>query len=345
LKVLGIDPGTTSFDLCLLDDKEVKYEESLPSVAVAQHPEEIAQKCLDLKPDVLVAPSGYGLPNRRLSQLSQQELFETTLVREGENIPVLEGMKKLFTILKEAGTDALFLPGVIQLPTIPRWRKFNKIDMGTADKMCIAALSVELTAQAKGGYSHVDHIVVELGGGYNCVMTIKEGRLINGIGGTLFPGPGYRNAGAMDGEVAYLLGGFQKGLLFEGGTGYLAGIENLDMAAFNGEKHPDALNSFVEGVLFAVCSQRPLLASREVYLSGQLSRYSNICDPIIQRLEGLDYVVKPLPLLSHGSKAAAQGYAVVGNGLSGGVYVPLVRHMMIDKAAGSVLDYIYWKLP
>lgn len=345
MKVLGIDPGTTSFDLCLLEDKEVRYEESLPSVAVAQRPEEIAHKCLDLKPDVLVAPSGYGLPNRRLSQLSQRELFETTLVREGENIPVLEGMKKLFTILKEAGTDALFLPGVIQLPTVPHWRKFNKIDMGTADKMCIGALSVEMAASIKGGYSRVDHIVVELGGGYNCVMTIKEGRIINGIGGTLFPGPGYRNAGAMDSEVAYLLGGFHKGLLFEGGAGYLTGIDDLTIVNFDSQKYPDAFNSFMEGVLLAVCSQRPLLASRNVYLSGQLSKYSNIYNPIKMQLVDLGYSVSPLPLLSNGSKAAAQGYAMVGNGLSGGVYEPLVRHMMIDKARGSVLDYIYWKLP
>lgn len=187
MKVLGIDPGTTSFDLCLLEDREVRYEESLPSVAVAEKPEEIARKCLNLKPDVLVAPSGYGLPNRRLSQLHAQELFETTLVREGEKIPVLEGMKKLFGILKEAGQDALFLPGVIQLPTVPRWRKFNKIDMGTADKMCIGALSVEMAA-VKGDYARVNHTVVEMGGGYNCVMAVKEGRIINGIGGTIFPG-------------------------------------------------------------------------------------------------------------------------------------------------------------
>jgi predicted butyrate kinase (DUF1464 family) len=35
----------------------------------------------------------------------------------------------------------------------------------------------------------------------------------------------------------------------------------------------------------------------------------------------------------------------VGNGVSGGVYKPLVNHMMIDKSSGSVLDHIYWKLP
>ncbi len=42
-------------------------------------------------------------------------------------------------------------------------------------------------------------------------------------------------------------------------------------------------------------------------------------------------------------KAAAQAYAMVGNGLCGGCYEPLVKHMMIDKAEGSVLDYVYWR--
>lgn len=343
MKTLGIDPGTTSFDLCLLEDREVKYEESLPSAVVAERPEELAQKCLALKPDVLGAPSGYGLPNRRLSLATDRELYETTLVRAGERVPVLEGMKKLFRLLKEAPIEALFLPGVIQLPTVPRWRKFNKIDMGTADKMSVAALSVEMASQRLGGYSRVNHIVAELGGGYNCVMTIEKGRIINGIGGTLFPGPGFMNAGAMDGEVAYLLGGFEKSLLFEGGARDLTGLEGLPIGAFDGERYPHAFNAFVEGVLLAVCSQRALLRSRQVYLSGQLSRYENLFAPVKARLEGLGYSVSPLPTLSPKSKAAAQGYAVVGNGLYGGVFEPLVKHMRIDQAQGSVTDYVYWK--
>jgi predicted butyrate kinase (DUF1464 family) len=344
MRVLGIDPGTTSFDLCLLEDTKVRYEDSLPSATVALHPEEIAQRCLSLRSDILVAPSGYGLPNKRLSELGPRDLFETTLVREGESIPVLEGMKKLFIILKEAGVDAFFLPGVIQLPTVPRWRKYNKVDMGTADKMCIGALSVEMAA-VNGQYSQVNHVVVELGGGYNCVMTIENGRIINGIGGTLFPGPGFRNAGAMDGEVAYLLGGFSKTLLFEGGAGFLAGMKELSFDEFNGQRHHNAFHSFLEGILFAVASQRALLASNRVYLSGQLCRSADIFNPVQAGLEGLGYEVLPLPLLSAGSKAAAQGYAMVGNGLAGGIYAPLVGHMMIDKAQGSVLDYIYWNLP
>ena len=344
MRILGIDPGTVSFDLCLLEDRKIKYEESIPSSVVAERPEDMAEKCLSQEPNVIIAPSGYGLPNRKLSEISEREMFELTLVREEERIPVLDGMKKFFAIVKKADLEILFLPGVIQLPTVPRWRKFNKIDMGTADKMCVGALSVELVSQKKGvTYSEVNHIVVELGGGYNCVITIEKGRIINGIGGTLFPGPGFMNAGAMDGEIAYLLRDFEKNLLFEGGASYLTGSENLPMEGFTRELYPEAFNAFFEGVLFAICSQRALSESREIYLSGRLTKYENIYNPIKVRLEELGYAVSPLPTFSDKSKAAAQGYAIVGNGLYGGCYEPLVKHMMIDKAEGSVIDYVYWK--
>ncbi len=344
MRILGIDPGTVSFDLCLLEGKEIKFEESIPSTVVAERPEDMAEKCLSLKLDVLIAPSGMGLPNRRLTELSAKEMFELTLVREGEEVPVLDAMKKFLAIVGGAGLEIFFLPGVIQLPTVPRWRKFNKIDMGTADKLCIGAFSVEMVAQKKGvGYSGVNHIVVELGGGYNCVITIEKGRIINGIGGTLFPGPGFMNAGAMDGEIAYLLRGFEKSLLFQGGAGSLTGSENLPIENFTGESYPEVFNAFIEGVLFAVCSQRALSQSREIYLSGRLTKYENIYTPVKARLEELGYAVSPLPTLSNKSKAAAQGYAMVGNGSYGGCYEPLVKHMKIDKAGGSVIDYVYWK--
>jgi predicted butyrate kinase (DUF1464 family) len=344
MRILGIDPGTVSFDLCLLDNGEVVFEDSILSQVVAEKPEDLAEKCLVLKPEVIIAPSGYGLPNRHFNDLSQREMFELTLVREGENVPVLDGMKKFFSIVKDHDLDILFVPGIIQLPTVPRWRKFNKIDMGTADKMCIGALSVATVSwQRAGGYDEISHIVVELGGGYNALITIENGRIINGIGGTLFPGPGFINAGAMDGEIAYLLGTFDKTLLFQGGVSSLAARQGITIEDFTGEAYPEVLNAFIEGVGLAVCSQQTILASREVHLSGRLTKYDHIYNPLRIYLEQRGYAVNRLPTLSDKSKAAAQGYAVVGDGLYGGRYQPLVQHMMIDKAEGSVTDYVYWK--
>ena len=79
------------------------------------------------------------------------------------------------------------------------------------------------------------------------------------------------------------------------------------------------------------------------YLSGRLTRYENIYTPLRVRLEELGYAVSLLPTLSNKSKAAAQGYAVVGNGSYGGYYEPLVKYMKIDKAEGSVIDHVYWR--
>jgi predicted butyrate kinase (DUF1464 family) len=344
MKILGIDPGTVSFDLCLLDNTTIIYEDTLPSTVVALTPEVLAQRCINLRPDAIIAPSGYGMPNRHFNELTARDMYELTLVREGEKVPVLEGMKKFFSLIKEASLDILFLPGITQLPTVPRWRKLNKIDMGTADKMCIGALSVETVSRKKGvPYSAVNHVVVEMGGGYNSLITVEKGRIINGIGGTFFPGPGYMNAGAMDGELAYLLGKFEKTLLFEGGVSNLAAKQGVPMKDFTQETYPEVFECFVEGALNAVCSQKYLLNSNEVYLSGRLTRYENILSPVKSRLEKLGFKVEQLPVLSSKSKAAAQGYAVVGNGVYGGSYKPLIEHMMIDRASGSVLEYIYWK--
>ncbi len=77
MRILGIDPGTVSFDLCLLDDDRVTFEDSIPSSVVAEKPEELALKCLSLKPEVIIAPSGYGLPNRHFSELTRERCLSS----------------------------------------------------------------------------------------------------------------------------------------------------------------------------------------------------------------------------------------------------------------------------
>ena len=58
MRILGIDPGTVSFDLCLIEDKEIVFEDSIPSTVVAEKPEKFAAECLSLNLDVMIAPSG-----------------------------------------------------------------------------------------------------------------------------------------------------------------------------------------------------------------------------------------------------------------------------------------------
>jgi predicted butyrate kinase (DUF1464 family) len=55
-----------------------------------------------------------------------------------------------------------------------------------------------------------------------------------------------------------------------------------------------------------------------------------------------DYEVRPVELLPGASfsKEAAQGYAAIGEGLTGGAFQELVKHMEIENACGTVVDYL-----
>ena len=100
----------------------------------------------------------------------------------------------------------MFLPGVVHLATVPAHRKVNRIDMGTADKVCVAALGIwDQARRLRLPPSDTAFILLELGGAFTAGLAVREGQIVDGIGGT-GGGLGYRALGTLDGEVAYALG-------------------------------------------------------------------------------------------------------------------------------------------
>src|SRR5205085_7675141 len=97
--------------------------------------------------------------------------------------------------------------GVIHLPTVPAHRKINRIDLGTPDKLCVAALAPE-------GFRGC---VVELGTAFTACVVLDGGRVVDGVGGSGGP-VGWASPGAWDGETAYLLSPLGKRDLFAGGA-------------------------------------------------------------------------------------------------------------------------------
>ena len=348
VRIVGIDPGTKSFDFCGLDEGKIFLERSIPTVEVAKNPGnviDILKSAGDL--DIIVGPSGYGLPLTHISQVGDKEIFKMILVKPDDTkIDVPLRLRKLIKMMAEEKLNVFFIPGIIQLKTVPEHRKVNKIDMGTADKLCSATLGVYDQSERFGiDYEETSFIMVEIGFAYNAIIGVDKGKIIDGIGGTL-AGPSFLAQGKMDGELAYLLDAFSKGTLFEGGALSIADDPTSTPEEFVkkhniSEKHSIAWEALIEGVERDTASMKAVVKKpREILISGRLSSVSEIYNEVSKRLVKYGDV-KEVQGFSKNIKEAAQGAALIADGLAGGNYKKLIEVLEIRGASGSVLDHIY----
>ena len=226
-RVIGIDPGTVSIDLCGLDDGRIFLDESLPTREALGHPEALvglldgAHRAAPL--DLIAGPSGYGLPLVNVRDLSDSDLRLAQLTAEGEESGGIGGLGSLMRILSRSSLPIVLTPGVVHLASVPAHRKVNRVDMGTADKVCAVALAIREQTERRGGSERdVSFILLELGGAFTAAIAVENGRIVDGAGGTSGP-LGLKAAGALDGEVAFLAGSISKRLLFGGGAATIAG--------------------------------------------------------------------------------------------------------------------------
>ena len=131
----------------------------------------------------------------------------------------IAGMRSIVRALIAADIPLVFGPGAIHLPTVPDHRKWNRIDLGTADKVASAALGIVDQAERLGiPYEETRFVLLELGGGFSAALAVDGGQIVDGFGGSAGP-IGARACGALDAEAAYLIGGaLSKRTVFSGGA-------------------------------------------------------------------------------------------------------------------------------
>jgi predicted butyrate kinase (DUF1464 family) len=332
VRVIGIDPGTKSFDFCGLDDEKIILDISISTGDIVKEPELLSNIIKDTKPDLVVGPSGFGIPITNIKNIGERELFLMSLIKKGDKKSIL-GLRTSVNRMKKNKLPVFFIPGVIHLPTIPYFRKLNKIDMGTADKLCCAALGIRDQALKYDIlYNETSFILLELGFGYTAAVAVHKGKIVDGIGGST-GNIGFLSLGGMDSELAYLLGGFNKELVFKGG------VEKLAKTPEELMKNEDALNAYLESAIKDVLQLTASVNPREILISGRISRVEGLFEELKQRLE-----IAPLRriegFMTKNVKEAAQGAAIIANGLAGGNFSGLIELMQIKKATGTSLDYI-----
>jgi predicted butyrate kinase (DUF1464 family) len=345
-RVIGIDPGTVSIDVCGLDDGRVFLDRSWPTAAALAEPTRFIAELEGAGPlDLVAGPSGYGLPVTRVQEASDEDLRLAFLAPPGEPGGI-GGLRALVRALAGSTLPVVLTPGVVHLPTVPPHRKVNRVDMGTADKVCAVALAVaEQARRLARPLAAVSLVLLELGGAFTAAVAVAEGQIVDGVGGSAGP-LGFRAAGALDGEVAYLAGAVPKALLFRGGAAAAAGWDDAagspeQLAQPTTPAERVAWEAFVEGVVkMAVALATSVPALEEFVLSGRLARIEPLGRAIRERLGALA-PTRVLEGFAHTAKEAAQGAALIADGLAGGTNRELVELLAIREARGTVLDHLY----
>ena len=271
----------------------------------------------------------------RVQEASARELALATLVRPDDprRVRGVCGLSRLLRALSQSTLPAVFLPGGIHLPTIPAWRKANRVDLGTADKVCLVALALRQLATERSGpgqvgcreLSDLNFLLVEVGSAFSAVLAVAGGKIVDALGGTSGP-VGLRSGGALDGEVAYLLSPLSKDDLFRGGVGPTPS--------------GTACEELVESLAKGVGALATVASFDTIVLGGEGLREERLRAAVTERLTRL-LPVRPLQALPGARlKHAAQGAALVADGLAGGRHSDLVEHLELGAASGDVFSYL-----
>ncbi len=326
-RVIGTDPGTSSLDLLLLDDGAVVDQKSAQPGELAGDPELLNRLFASWAPiDLAAAPSGYGLPLVRGDAMTEDHIEQISLVRpsdRGHESGVI-GFRAWVRAFRRTGIPIVFLPGGLHLPTIPPHRKVNSVDIGTADKVCVAALALWFDSQNTGGFDRSTFAVVEIGMAFSAIMVVENGRLVDAAAGTRGP-IGLRAQGSWDGELAYWRGPLTKNDLFRGGVADL-GAHGLD--------------AFRESLVKHLAGLQAVTPFERIYLSGRGLAQPEIASQAHEASARFGRAMRLGNLPRASVKHAAQGSAILADALAGGRFAPLADSLQLKSAGGSVWDVL-----
>lgn len=364
VKAIGIDSGTKTMDIFGFDDKDgsIIIDEAIPRDEITKSSKLVLEKLREVqervgKIDAILGPSGYGMNLKKAQQASDEEIAEATFVTEADIKRRLKiiGLRELMLLLRSADDlNSYFTQGIIHLVTIPKYRKVNKIDMGTSDKLLSVVLAAKDQAERlKIPYKETSFILLEVGFAYTSAIAIKNGQVVDAMAGTA-GFPSFLGMGFLDSEVAYAVANatddFSKQLLFTGGVASFAGIDiakPLEEFFKNAKSNPhikEGYDLMLESIIKDVASLLPTVNPNEIILSGRFTRIPEFIAALKGELSGflarttLKVDLSVLQSKAAVTKQAAEGAAIFANGIAGGKYSKLIDTMRLRESEGTVFS-------
>ena len=145
----------------------------------------------------------------------------------------------------------------------------------------------------------------------------------------------------------FLAGAVSKHLLFGGGAATVASAPDLGAEALAALSTPQghlAWEAYVESAVKAVAALTVSVPSaRELVLSGRMASLPSVQAALARRLTAVfvDMSIHTLDGFAAVATQAAQGAALLADGLAGGASLGLVETLGIREARCTVLDHLH----
>ena len=341
---MGIDPGSRFWKFCVIDDDGILSRDKIDTAKItrdgAAFRGELERNLDGL--EAIAAPSGHGLSLTTIDRVGREDVQKMTLKRGGPSIVGLgSSIEILRDVCSETGIKCFVLPSVKHLNSVPPWRKINRVDLGTADKVCSAAYALQsLSDRRSQPLAETSFILADVGHAFLAMVCVEKGRIVDGIGGTM-AGFGTGASGAIDAELVHSWEFPDRSSIYSGGLVHAAGLslqEIEDRLPGELEERPSvALRRFLESFASDAAAMSTRNDVGEVVLSSVLGPRLNSL--LIEEVTRVGLPVKH-SMVDEGPGCI--GAAYVANGLIGGRYSGLVKHLGIDSGRGSIMDKIYF---
>lgn len=342
---IGIDAGTSKWAISVLEEykekgktkAKFKFETTIPTKEIKSNTHAVINLINlieNFNADCITLPSGYGLPLKHISELSDDDLFKISIKNKDEKESI--GIRKFLYEVKKRNLNGYVIPSVKHLPTVENFKKVNVIDLGTSDKLCSAVYALSLSKNFKAE----NFILAEIGYGFNAFVKISDGKICDGIGGTI-ASSGFLAHGRTDSEINRNADKFSGGVL-----SVIKQKVAPDDFFKNYKKFENgglAYNYFTEGIIKDISALSDLKISK-IYLCGKISGF--VEGEIKEGLEikfGRIFVTKNIEKNVKGANwsSASRGAAILANGINKGKFKNLTDRMEIKDAAGDIFDYVF----
>ncbi|MGC9148368.1 MAG: DUF1464 family protein [Sulfolobales archaeon] len=274
MRILAIDPGTITTAVAVGDETSIEFYYEVNSKDLSKKPEYLFEIINNLDPDLVIAPSGYGLPPIDLRRIeSKSRLAALLKYADDPGIEELRFISFFLNNIDSLQMPVVGLPSVYNLITVPEYRVYNRIDLGTSDKTALAILAgVIYSGEDVEKLKKANIVVIELGA-FTAGIAIANGEIIDGVGGSLFP-IGLVSRGGLDTEIAVSMKRrIYKRDVFSGGLRDLCGTTDLEkiqkecFTAYN--RYIDDIAKTIAMLEVSIRRTSKIKSEIKIYLSGR----------------------------------------------------------------------------